>query len=38
MKGEADVFQPLIIRTQDLPPIYMENSPNEPPPDYREYL
>ncbi len=38
IKGELDVYQPLIIKTQDLPPIYMENNPNEPPPDYKEYL
>lgn len=38
MKGELDVFQPLIIQTQDLPVIYMENNPNQPPPDYKEHL
>jgi hypothetical protein len=37
-KGELDVFQPLIIKTQDLPPIYMENNQNELPPDYKEHL
>lgn len=36
--GEIDVFQPLIIKTQNLPLIYMENSSNEPPPEYKEYL
>jgi len=37
-KGELDVFQPLIIKTHDLPPIYMENNQNELPPDYKEHL
>jgi hypothetical protein len=38
IQGELDVYQPLIIKTQDLPPIYRENNPNEPPPDYKEHL
>ncbi len=38
IKDELDVFQSSIIKTQDLPPIYMENNQNEPPPDYKEHL
>jgi hypothetical protein len=38
IKSELDVFQPLIIQTQDLPVIYMENNPNQPPLDYKEHL
>jgi hypothetical protein len=38
MKGELDVFQPLIIKTQDLLPIYMENNHHEPPPEYKEHV
>jgi hypothetical protein len=38
VKGELDLFQPLIIQTQDLPPIYMENNRNQPPPEYKEHL
>ncbi len=38
INDELDVFQPLIIKTQDLPPIYMGNNRNEPPPDYKEHL
>ena len=38
IKGEIDLFQPLIVQTQDLPPIYMENNRNQPPPEYKEHL
>lgn len=38
INDELDIFQPLIIKTQDLPPIYMENNQNQPPPDYTEHL
>ena len=38
IKDEFDVYQPLIIKSQDLPPIYMGNNPNEPPPSYQEHL
>jgi hypothetical protein len=38
INDELDVFQPLIIKMQDLPPIYMGNNRNEPPPDYKEHL
>jgi len=38
INDELDVFQPLIIKTQDLPSIYMGNNQNEPPPDYKEHV
>ena len=38
IKSEIDLFQPLIVQTQDPPPIYMENNRNQPPPEYKEHL
>lgn len=37
MKNEFDFLQPIIIETQDLPPSYIETSPNQPP-RYKEHL
>ncbi|CAF0871991.1 unnamed protein product [Rotaria sordida] len=38
IKNEFEFFQPLIIQTYDLPPIYMDTNQNPPPPDYKEHL
>ena len=41
-KSDIDLFQPLIIQTQDLPLVYTENNPNQlwslPPSGYKDYL
>ncbi|CAF2611529.1 unnamed protein product [Rotaria sp. Silwood2] len=37
IKNDIDFLQPLIIQTQDLPPIYMETNQCQPPPDYKEH-
>lgn len=39
IRNDFDMFQPLIIKTLDLPVIFMDDdNANEPPPDYQEYV
>lgn len=39
IRNELECCQPLVIKTQDLPPNYTESYQNQPPPpDYKEYL